>query len=200
MIIKNIIFDFGGVLIDWNPRYFYKSVFKDPSEMEYFLKDICGPQWNMKQDSGYPITEATKELQELYPDYHNEIGMYHRNWDTMMGGEITENTKLLKVLKTKYRLFGLTNWSAEYFPIVFERYPFFKNFEGIVVSGQEKMVKPEKEIYELLLSRYQILSNESLFIDDNLGNIEAAKELGFFTIHLNNGLILEEQLILSGLL
>ena len=200
MAIKNIVFDFGGVLIDWNPRYFYKNVFRDQSEMEFFLKDICGPHWNLKTDAGYSFSEATKELQEQHPEYRREIEMYHKNWEIMIGGEIIEHTSLLEILKKKYRLFGLTNWSAEAFPVVFEKYPFFKNFEGIIVSGQEKRVKPNRDIYELLLSRYGLLADESLFIDDSSGNIETAKELGFFTIHLNGNQTLKEQLLKSGVL
>ena len=200
MTIKNIVFDFGGVLIDWNPRYFYRDIFKVKSEMEFFLRDICGQDWIMKQDAGYSFSEATKELQNQHPEYSSEIDMYHKNWEIMIGGEIFENTKLLKTLKTKYRLFGLTNWSAEAFPIVYHRYSFFKTFEGIVVSGQEKMVKPNKDIYKLLLDRYRLLAVESLFIDDNINNIGMAKELGFFTIHVNGNQTLEEQLLKFGLL
>lgn len=200
MEIKNIVFDFGGVLLDWNPRYFYKNVFSDKSEMEFFLREVCNPQWNLKMDAGYSFAEATKELLDQHPEYKTEIDLYLRNWETMIGGEIIENSKLLKPLKAKYRLFGLTNWSAEAFPVVYEKYPFFKNFEGIIVSGQEKLVKPDKEIYELLLSRYGLLPDESLFIDDSIKNIETARELGFATIHINGSNSLEEQLAKSGLL
>jgi 2-haloacid dehalogenase len=199
MGIKNIIFDFGGVLIDWNPRFFYKNVFTDESEMEFFLTEICNAQWSMKIDGGYSFVQATKDLQVQYPEYHSHIEMYLQNWESMIGGEITTNTNLLKPLKEKYRLFGLTNWSAEAFPIVFEQYQFFKEFEGIVVSAFEKMVKPNNEIYELLLNRYNLIANESLFIDDNINNIIAAKNLGFSTIHIN-GESLEGQLRSLGLL
>jgi 2-haloacid dehalogenase len=195
MTIKNIIFDFGGVLIDWNPRHYYKNVFADESEMEFFLREICNAEWCMKIDGGYPFSEAAKELQIQHPKYHSHIEMYLQNWELMIGGEITVNTSLLKPLKAKYRLFGLTNWSAEAFPVVFEQYQFFKNFEGIIVSGFEKMVKPNKNIYELLLDRYKLVAKESLFIDDNLHNTIAAKELGFNTIHINGDSSLEDQLI-----
>jgi len=195
MAIKNIIFDFGGVLIDWNPRYFYKDVFNDTEEMEYFLTDVWGPQWNMKHDAGFSFSEITHELQKLYPRYCNEIEMYQNNWEVMIRGEISENTILLNPLKSKYRLFGLTNWSAEAFPVIYPRYEFFKVFEGIVVSGEEKVIKPGKEIYQLLLNRYGLLANESLFIDDSLKNIETANELGFSTIHINGTQSLKEQLI-----
>ena len=200
MPIKNIIFDFGGVLIDWNPRYFYKDVFSDTQEMEYFLSDIWSPQWNMKHDAGFSFSEITHELQELHPRYRNEIEMYQHNWEVMIKGEISENTKLLNPLKSKYRLFGLTNWSAEAFPVIYPKYEFFKVFEGIVVSGEEKLVKPGKEIYQLLLNRYDLLETESLFIDDSLKNIETANELGFSTIHINGTQNLKEKLISMGLI
>jgi 2-haloacid dehalogenase len=200
MPIKNIIFDFGGVLIDWNPRYFYQDVFSDTKEMEYFLTEICGPQWNAKHDQGFTFSVLTKELQELHPEYHHEIDLYQKNWQIMIKGEISENTKLLNPLKSKYRLFGLTNWSAEAFPIIFPKYEFFKVFEGIVVSGEEKLIKPGREIYELLLNRYGLVASESLFIDDSIKNITTANELGFSTIHINGNTNLEEQLVKSGLL
>jgi 2-haloacid dehalogenase len=200
MAIKNIIFDFGGVLIDWNPRYFYKDVFSDIKEMEYFLSEVWSPQWNMKHDAGYSFSEITHELKELHPEYRNEIEMYQQNWEKMIKGEISENTKLLNPLKSKYRLFGLTNWSAEAFPVIYPKYEFFKAFEGIVVSGEEKLVKPGKLIYQLLLNRYDLLENESLFIDDSLKNIETANELGFSTIHINGTQSLEEQLISMGVI
>lgn len=200
MPIKNIIFDFGGVLIDWNPRYFYQDVFSDTKEMEYFLTEICGPQWNAKHDQGFTFSVLTKELQELHPEYHHEIDLYQKNWQIMIKGEISENTRLLNPLKSKYRLFGLTNWSAEAFPIILPRYEFFKVFEGIVVSGEEKLIKPGREIYELLLKRYGLVASESLFIDDSIKNITTANELGFSTIHLNENTNLEAELIKSGLL
>jgi 2-haloacid dehalogenase len=200
MAIKNIIFDFGGVLIDWNPRYFYKDVFSDIKEMEYFLSEVWSPKWNMKHDAGFSFSEITRELQILHPKYRDEIEMYQYNWEVMIKGEISENTKLLDPLKAKFRLFGLTNWSAEAFPVIYPKYEFFKVFEGIVVSGEEKVIKPGKEIYQLLLNRYGLLAYESLFIDDSLKNIETANELGFSTIHINGTQSLKEQLISMGLI
>ncbi len=195
MGIKNIIFDFGGVVIDWNPRYLYRNIFSDPSEMEYFLTNICTSAWNVRQDAGYPIADATKELQMQYPEYTNEIAKFYGDWIQMISGEIVENTRLLKPLKEKYRLFGLTNWSAETFPIAFEKFPFFQIFEGIVVSGEEKIIKPDKAIFEFLLNRYQIKAEETLFIDDSSENILAARKMGFNTIHIREGISLQDQLI-----
>ncbi len=194
MKIKNIIFDFGGVLMDWNPKYLYREVFKDEKEMKYFLEDICTHEWNVKQDAGRSFDEATDELVNKYPKYQKEIRLYYSQWMTMIGGAIDENVSLLDDLKSKYRLFGLTNWSAESFPLVFDQYPFFKVFEGIVVSGAEKMLKPDARIFQLLLSRYEIEANESLFIDDNQDNINAAIKLGFKTIHLHQEVNLRERL------
>jgi 2-haloacid dehalogenase len=200
MNIKNIIFDIGGVLIDWNPIYLYDNLFTDKSEMEFFLKNICSPEWNLHQDAGYSLSEATKELQIQHPRYKNEIAAFYKDWDSMLGGEIFENSRLIKALKIKYRLFALTNWSAETFPFAINRFTFLKDFEGIVVSGQEKMVKPDRTIYELLLNRYGIRANESLFIDDNLNNIHTAKEMEFLTIHIKDSIPLSEQLMKLGLL
>ncbi len=139
----------------------------------------------MKHDSGFSFSEITRELQKLYPKYWDEIEMYQHNWQVMIKGEISVNTILLNPLKSKYRLFGLTNWSAEAFPVIHPKYEFFKVFEGIVVSGEEKLVKPGKEIFQLLLNRYDLRAIESVFIDDSLKNIETATELGFSTIHIN---------------
>jgi len=200
MTIKNIVFDFGGVLIDWNPIYLYKSVFADKLEMDYFLKDICSPEWNLKQDEGRSLAEATKELQLLHPEYTKEIELFYKDWIKMIGGDLPENSKFIKSLKSKYRLFGLSNWSAETFPQIFDSYTFFQDLEGIVLSGQEKTIKPNKGLYEILLNRYSLLANECLFIDDNRNNIIAAKELGFHTIHLTEGVCLEKELIHLGIL
>ena len=194
MEIKNIIFDLGGVLIDWNPRYLYRKVFHNEVEMEYFLEKICNPEWNLKQDAGRSFDEATNALVNKFPQYEKEIKEYFSNWTKMIGGAIEENVALIEDLKDKYRLFGLTNWSAETFPIVLNQYPFFKEFEGIVVSGTEKIVKPDAQIYHLLLTRYGLIANESLFIDDNLENINAADKLGFKTIHLEENVNLKSEL------
>jgi len=194
MKIKNIVFDFGGVLIDWNPRHLYREIFDDKVEMEFFLNKVCNLQWNLKLDGGYPFNVAVKELSAKFPQYENEIKSYHSDWPKMVKGPINENVALLQDLKTNYRLFGLTNWSAETFSPIFKQYSFFLKFEGIVVSGTEKLVKPDADIYNLLLSRYELTANESLFIDDNLVNVEAANKLGFKTIHFKAGMNLKNEL------
>jgi 2-haloacid dehalogenase len=194
MEIKNIIFDFGGVLIGWDPRRLYRDMFDNEVEMEFFLENICNAEWNLKQDAGRSFYDATKELTDKFPRYEIEIRSFYANWTKMIVGPIEENVALLDDLKDKYRLFGLTNWSAEAFPVVFNQYPFFKEFEGIVVSGTEKLVKPDAKIYNLLLTRYGLRANESLFIDDNKENINAAHKLGFKTIHFTEKVNLKNEL------
>jgi len=194
MKIENIVFDFGGVLVDWNPRYFYNNHFKDKVQMEYFLENICNHNWNVKQDGGRLLAEATKSLQKQFPEYSTMIQYYYDNFEVMLGGEISENVRLLNPLNEKYKLFGLTNWSGETFPIALKKFSFFEVFQGIIVSGDEKMVKPDKEIFYLLLDRYQLEAKNSLFIDDNIENINSAKEIGFHTIHFNNGTDVENEM------
>lgn len=186
MAIKNIVFDFGGVLVDWNPRHLYKNHFQDTETMEYFLKNICTEEWNIEQDRGRSLSEATAELQKKFPEHSESIALFYGEWETMLKDEIPGTVALLHKLKQKYRLFGLTNWSAETIDIAYRRFSFFKEFEGIVVSGTEKLIKPDKRIYQLLLDRYSIKAEESLFIDDNSNNVNAARELGFEAIHFQN--------------
>lgn len=198
--IKNIIFDFGGVLIDWNPVYLYKDVFDSEEKMNYFLENICNSEWNLQQDEGRSLEEGTRILQEKYPEYKNEIEMYYGRWTEMLKGVIEDNVKLIKPLKEKYKVYGLTNWSTETIVHAMARYDFFNELEGFVVSGVEKIVKPYPEIYRLLLDRYKINAEESLFIDDNLANIQTAEKLNFKVVHYTDDLNLEEWLKKNGIL
>jgi len=194
MAIKNVVFDFGGVLVDWNPRHLYKNHFKDPAEMEHFLKNVCTEEWNIEQDRGRSLAEATLELQEKFPEHSASIALFYGQWEVMLQGEIPGTVALLHQLKKKYRLYGLTNWSAETIDIAYRRFTFFQEFEGIVVSGTEKLIKPDKRIYQLLMDRYSIQPEESVFIDDNLNNVTAARELGFTAVHFLNAEQLEAEL------
>ena len=186
-MIKNIIFDFGGVLLDWNPRYLYKSYFNNDEEMENFLADICNGEWNIKQDAGRPFAEAVKELQSKFPEYAEAIQMYDDDWEKMLKCELPESIDLLKELKSMgYGIYGLTNWSAEKIGYAFANYSFFSLFDGIVVSGVEKVVKPDRKIYEILLERYSLKPGECVFIDDNQDNVDMAKVLGINAIRFDN--------------
>ena len=190
--IKNIIFDFGGVLIDWNPVYLYSKLFEDESEMNYFLENICTLEWHVQQDAGRLLSKATETLQQKHPEYKEMINHYYGRWEEMFGSMFEENVRLVKTLKPKYPLYGLTNWSAETFPITYNRFDFFQHFDGIVVSGDEKLIKPDPKLYQVLLDRYKLKANESLFIDDNIHNIESAQEMGFHTIHFTDEMDLEK--------
>lgn len=183
--IKNIIFDFGGVLMDWNQRYFFKDYFNDDEKMEFFLENIATDEWNAEQDKGRLLKEGTEILVRKHPTWETEIRAFYDNWTTMLKSDIPENVAALrKLAETDFELFGLTNWSAETFPYALANYDFFELFGGkIVVSGEEKLIKPNPKIWEVLLERYKISAEESIFIDDNIKNIEVAKKLGFKTIH-----------------
>lgn len=182
MEIKNIIFDFGDVLLDWNPKYLYEKHFTDQNEMDYFLENICNQDWNREQDRGRPFAEAVQMLQEQYPAYTEQIAMYDHLWNSMLKSDIPETVEILNQLHKTYPVYGLTNWSAEKIKFAYERFSFFEQFKGIVVSGEEKLIKPDHRIYELLLKRFGIKAGESLFIDDNLANVTAARKLGFHAI------------------
>ncbi|MDN3607128.1 HAD family hydrolase [Kaistella yonginensis] len=195
-MIKNIIFDFGGVLMDWDPRYFFKDYFKDDEKMEFFLKNIATDEWNAEQDRGRTLAEGTEIQVAKHPEWEKEIRAYYDNWTTMLKSDILENVEVLRKLEdSKYKLFGLTNWSAETFPYALEHYDFFQIFQGkIVVSGTEKLIKPDPAIWNILLDRYQIIAEQSVFIDDNFRNIEMAKSLGFICIHITEDTNLEKEL------
>ena len=200
MEITTIIFDFGGVLLDWNPRYFYRREFANDAAMETFLSRIGWEEWNLQQDKGRSLAEGTALLQRQFPEYHSKIQLFYKQWDKMLKGEIPENVALLPELKQKYKLYGLTNWSAEIFPMVLKRFSFFKLFDGIVVSGEEKLVKPDEKIFRVILERYHLDAKSTLFIDDNQRNIDTANGMGFSTIHVTAQTDLRHELHASGLL
>ena len=195
MRIENVIFDFGGVLVDWNPRHLYKDYFDTKGEMEHFLHHICTEEWNLEQDRGRSLADATRLLQQQFPDFHDMIQLFYDKWEIMLKSDIPGSVELLYRLKEKYRLYGLTNWSAETIDIAYGRYPFFNEFDGIVVSGVEKMIKPDKRFYHILLERYDINPSHTIFIDDNIHNIKAAGEIGLHAIHFENPGQLETALL-----
>ena len=194
--IDTIIFDLGGVLIDWNPRYVYRKIFKTEQEIEWFLENVTTPDWNENQDAGYPLHKATEELVAKHPEWEPEIKAYYGRWLEMLGGQIHETVEVLQQLKHtgKYRLYALTNWSAETFPHALERFEFFKLFEGVVVSGEEKMRKPSAEFYKIILDRYRLDPSTTVFIDDSLRNVKGAEAVCITGIHFHNPSQLKEEL------
>jgi len=195
-MIKTIIFDLGAVLIDWNPRYMYRTLFEDEAEMEKFLADITTSDWNEEQDAGRPLHEGTEILVQQYPEHEYHIRAFYGRWDEMLGEAFHDTVEIFQQLKEsgKYKIYALTNWSAETFPVAYERFEFLQWFDGIVVSGAEKMRKPTPEFYHILLDRYLVKPEEALFIDDNYRNILAAEKLGIQCIHFTVAEQLEEEL------
>ena len=188
MTIKTIIFDLGGVLIDWNPEYLYLDIFEgDRVKMNAFFKQVCTMDWNENQDAGYPLSKATEDRIALFPEYETLIKIYYGRWEEMLGEAITGSVQILKKLinDPKFRVVALTNWSAETFPVALKRFDFLHWFEGIVVSGTEKTRKPYPEIYQITLDRFNIAPSETLFIDDNLRNIKGAEAIDINGIHFS---------------
>jgi len=183
-----IVFDLGGVLIDWKPEYVFRTIFDDPAEMKYFLTEVCNNEWNEQQDAGRPLAEATEILVREFPHYEAQIRAFYDRWEEMLGGPIHETVDLLRELHASgtCRLYALTNWSHENFPVALQRYDFLQLFQGILVSGEEKMKKPDPAIFKLLADRYGIHPPSAVFIDDNLRNVDAAKALGFQSIHFHS--------------
>lgn len=196
MAINTIIFDLGGVLIDWNPRYVFRQLFETEAEVEDFLQNICTGAWNHEQDKGRSLAEGTEALVQQHPEWEAHIRAYYGRWSEMLRGPIHETVELLQQLKAggQYRLLALTNWSAETFPIALERYDFLQWFESILVSGEEKMAKPDAEIFELLFERYRIDPKTSVFIDDSPKNVQSAADLGVTAIHFRSPMQLREEL------
>jgi 2-haloacid dehalogenase len=191
-----IIFDLGGVLIDWNPDYVYRTIFHDETKMREFYDEICTSEWNEEQDAGRGLKEATEELVARYPHEEKNIRAYYDRWEEMLKGEIEGSVKVLEKIKDRQdlKLYALTNWSHETFPVALKRFEFLQWFHGRLVSGEEKLRKPFVEIYELLLNRYSINPDTAIYIDDNEKNLKPAKELGLYTIHFKSPAQLEEEL------
>lgn len=182
---KTVVFDLGGVLIDWNPRNLYVKLFgDDTSAMERFLTEICTPDWNIAQDAGRTIAEAVDSLSREHPDFAPYINAYYDRWTEMLNGSIDGTVEILRRLRDQETpLYALTNFSAEMFPVAEQIYDYLGWFKGIVVSGRERLIKPDPRIYELLLSRYELTASDVIYIDDVEKNAQAASQLGMIGLH-----------------
>lgn len=200
-LIDTVLFDLGNVLIRWDARNYYRSVFRDDvAGMEDFLTNVCTPEWNHQMDMGRPYDEAIAELKEKWPDKAELIEAWKTHWPDMLDGAIEENVEVLTELRKKgYALYALTNWSAENFHIAEERFGFLSWFRDIVVSGREKMAKPDPEFFKLAIRRFGIDPDRTVFIDDNAANIETARGLGMATVHVLPSTRLAEELRALGL-
>ena len=178
-MIDTVVFDLGGVLIDWNPRYLYRQLFDDEAAMEHFLAEVCTGAWNEQQDAGRPWAEAVATLSAEFPAHAPLIEAFHTRWEEMLAGPIPGSVDILAELKARgTRLYALTNWSHETFPVALERYAFLHEFDGIVVSGEERLIKPDPRIYQRLFERFGVDPTRAIYIDDARRNVDAAAALG----------------------
>jgi 2-haloacid dehalogenase len=184
MPIQTIIFDLGGVLIDWNPAYVFTKLIPDADRRQFFFDHVCTHDWNVEQDAGRSIADATELKVAEFPEWETEIRAFYGRWTEMLGGAIEGTVDILRAVKADpiYQVLALTNWSHETFPIAQSRYDFLGWFEGIVVSGEEKTRKPFTDIYKILLDRYHVEADKAIFIDDSIKNVEAARALGIHGI------------------
>ena len=199
--VKAVVFDLGGVLIDWNPRYLYEKLIPDEGQRERFLAEVCSLEWNARMDRGIPFAKAIRSLQNEHPEWSEEIAAYFDRWPEMISGEIPGSVALLeKLVGEGVPVYALTNWSAETFLHARGRFPFLGWFKDIVVSGEERMAKPEIAIFSLMLDRNRLEPSETLFIDDQERNVQAARLAGMQAVTFTNSEALSAELIERGLL
>ena len=195
------MFDLGGVLIDWNPRYLYRKLFDgDDAAMERFLAEVTTPEWNGLQDAGRTWAEGVEALTREHPEHAALIAAYAERWPETLGEAIQPTVEVLDDLRRAgVRLFALSNWSAETFPIARPRYPFLEWFEGIVISGEVRIAKPDARVYRHLLERYSLEPATTVFIDDSAANVDAAGALGMIAIRFEGAEALRRELAGLGL-
>ena len=197
-----VVFDLGGVLIDWDPRHLYRKLFAgDTAAMEHFLTNVCTNEWNRGQDAGRSFAEGARLLKTAHPDKAELIDAYGARFDEMMAGPIAGSVDILAELKALGTpLYGLSNWSSETYPSAFERFEFLPWFEGILISGEVGVIKPDPRIFEFLIERFAIDPRRAVYIDDVGANVTAARAFGIHTIHFTDPSTLRAELVALGLL
>jgi 2-haloacid dehalogenase len=199
--IDTIIFDLGNVLVDWSPSYLFDKIFHKKEDRDFFLENICTPEWHNTQDAGRSPTEATEEKVKEFPEWAHAIRAFYARWKEMFMGPIEGSVEILQELKSKgYKLYALTNWNAELFNQTLDDFPFLQLFDGKVVSGAVKQTKPGEDIYLHLLDKYKITPGQALFIDDKKENIQTAEKLGIKGIQFSDPEQLRKDLQESGIL
>jgi len=187
MTRRVVVFDLGGVLLDWNPRHLYRKLFADEAAMEQFLAQVCTSEWNQRQDAGRPFAEAFAELAPRHADKLHLIHAWRERFGEMIAGPIDGTVAILRELKSRaVPVYALSNWSAETYPACAPRFPFLALFDGVVLSGAEGCMKPDARIFRILLDRYGLRADETVFIDDNAANAQAATALGIHGIHFES--------------
>ncbi|MDH3920874.1 MAG: HAD family phosphatase [Rhodospirillales bacterium] len=192
---RSVIFDLGGVLIDWDPRHLYRKLFGDEAAMETFLAEICSPEWNQRQDEGRSFAAGVAELTARHPEHREMIEAYHARWPEMLAGALDDTVAILAELNARGQpLYALSNWSAETFPHARARFDFLGWFRGLVISGEEGIKKPSPAIFHLLFQRYSIDPAEAVFIDDSQANVTAARSIGLEALRFTSATTLREDL------
>ena len=193
MIVKKFLFDLGNVFFDWNPERILKPIFNDDERMNFFINNISFPLLDTRCDAGITIEVAVNDAIKKFPEFEKEIKFYYPNHGNMVGGFFQKTVDVFyKIKELNYPCFVLSNWSAETYEGMEEKYPFLKDFDGKIISGRDFLIKPDPAIYELAISRFDLIPQETLFIDDRLDNIEAAQNLNFQTIHLTDPSLIQE--------
>ena len=186
-MIKNVIFDFGCVLVNWDQHNLYDPYFGSKEKTDWFIDNVCTWEWNNQTDIGKTFAESVAEKVSKFPEWEKEIRMYWERWEDMIGGEVEGMKEWINELKSAgYQLYGLSNWSAETFPLVKDKFEVFGMLDGIVMSGEELIGKPDLRIYQILLELYGLQAEECVFIDDRLSNIEAGEKVGIQGIVFKN--------------
>jgi 2-haloacid dehalogenase len=197
----NIVFDIGMVLIEWDPRHLYRKIFDDEAKMEWFLANVCTNQWNVEQDRGRSFAEAVKEATAAHPDHADEIAAYDQRWAEMIPGVISGTVDILEALHQRdVSLYAITNWNQDKFRETKLQFPFLNLFRDIVVSGDEKLIKPDPAIYNLLLNRNALVAADCLFIDDSEKNVRGAETIGMKAHHFTSPEKLKAELKALGVL
>jgi len=198
--INAVVFDLGGVLIDWNPRHLYRQLFADPGEMEDFLARVCTDDWHREHDLGADIRQSCERLASEHAQYADMIMAWADRGEEMAAGQFDETVDVLQTLKgTGLRCYALSNMEPEAFVIRSARFPFMKWFDGHVISGLEGVAKPDSRIFEVLLARYDLDPEATVFVDDSKPNVEAARDLGFNVVHYTSAQQLSAELRVLGL-
>lgn len=193
MPIKKFLFDLGNVFFDWNPKKIFKPIFNDDEKMNFFLNHISFPLLDTRCDAGITIEFAVQDAVKKFPEFEKEIKLYYPNHSKMVGGFFQKTVDIFyKIKELNYPCYVLSNWSAETYEGMEEQYPFLKDFDGKIISGRDFLIKPDPAIYQLAISRFDLIPEETLFIDDRLENIEAAKTLNFQTIHLTDPTLIQD--------
>ena len=192
---KNIIFDFGNVLVQWHPELIYGQYFGDEAKAWWFLRHVADNNWRLRIDAGEDSDTCIRELKAQYPEYEEAIELYRSQWREMLTDEVPGMRDLLRQLSTaNYQLYGLTNWSMETFPQARMDFPILQMIDRYVVSGAEGFVKPDPRLFQILLDRYNLKAEECTFVDDNPDNVAAANRMGFLGIVFTGADNLRKQL------